>query len=172
MEQKQKLNRQETMRALKKRDGDYCRVPGCKTPTIFTNSNPRTIEHVIPRAKGGTDDLENLEIAHQKCNNWKGDRLYIGVDENGVRILEPLPYREPKSQVQKRPPCETCNEGRALQFGEQCGQCGSLPQPYAFPKYLQRKVKDCNHSTTHCWACVTGHIERQPVIQNLLIGPE
>lgn len=34
-----------------------------------------TLEHVIPKAKGGTNDLENLTGSHQYCNNAKGDAL-------------------------------------------------------------------------------------------------
>lgn len=34
-----------------------------------------TLEHVIPRARGGANELFNLEGAHQWCNNWKGDSL-------------------------------------------------------------------------------------------------
>ncbi len=29
------------------------------------------IEHIIPLAKGGTDDLENLALSCQRCNNHK-----------------------------------------------------------------------------------------------------
>lgn len=31
-----------------------------------------TVDHVIPRAKGGSDDLENLVLACHKCNLDKG----------------------------------------------------------------------------------------------------
>lgn len=31
------------------------------------------IDHIIPLAKGGTDDLDNLAPAHRKCNRAKGD---------------------------------------------------------------------------------------------------
>ncbi|RUT08902.1 HNH endonuclease [Dulcicalothrix desertica PCC 7102] len=30
------------------------------------------IEHIIPKAKGGTDDEENLWLACRLCNNYKG----------------------------------------------------------------------------------------------------
>lgn len=167
-----KLNRQEALEAIIERDGRVCRVPGCRNPEVFTEEDPITIEHVQPKSRGGTDDIENLEIAHFSCNGLKGDRIYIGVDENGIRILEPKPVSDRPHKIVKRPPCETCSEGRLLMFGEKCGSCGSLPQPHSFPKYLQRKPKECNHSSTHCWACVTGVVPRQEVFENLLIGPE
>ncbi len=33
-----------------------------------------TLEHVVPRAHGGTDDLDNLAIACARCNHQKGRR--------------------------------------------------------------------------------------------------
>lgn len=33
-----------------------------------------TIEHVVPKAHGGTDDLENLALACARCNHEKGIR--------------------------------------------------------------------------------------------------
>lgn len=34
-----------------------------------------TLEHIIPKAKGGTNDLDNLTGSHQYCNNYKQDSL-------------------------------------------------------------------------------------------------
>lgn len=31
-----------------------------------------TIEHIVPRSLGGTNDLINLGIAHRRCNGEKG----------------------------------------------------------------------------------------------------
>lgn len=35
---------------------------------------PLTIDHVVPKSKGGDDSWENLVTACVKCNNRKGDR--------------------------------------------------------------------------------------------------
>ncbi|MCI0714708.1 MAG: HNH endonuclease [Chlorobi bacterium] len=35
---------------------------------------PLTIDHIIPKSKGGDDTWENLAAACVKCNNKKGDR--------------------------------------------------------------------------------------------------
>jgi 5-methylcytosine-specific restriction endonuclease McrA len=35
---------------------------------------PLTIDHILPKAKGGTDSWENLICACTVCNNKKGDR--------------------------------------------------------------------------------------------------
>ncbi|MEV7855167.1 HNH endonuclease signature motif containing protein [Streptomyces sp. NPDC088183] len=39
----------------------------------FTNADPCEVEHVQPRASGGTDALTNLVPAHRSCNHAKGD---------------------------------------------------------------------------------------------------
>jgi 5-methylcytosine-specific restriction endonuclease McrA len=45
---------------------------------------PLTIDHVIPRVRGGTDDWDNLVCCCTKCNNAKGDRL---PDEAGMTMV-------------------------------------------------------------------------------------
>jgi 5-methylcytosine-specific restriction endonuclease McrA len=40
----------------------------------FTKSNPATLDHVIPLAKGGTHDVTNLAAAHGLCNLRKHAR--------------------------------------------------------------------------------------------------
>lgn len=34
-----------------------------------------SIDHVIPKARGGTNHRSNLRLAHRMCNSWKGARL-------------------------------------------------------------------------------------------------
>jgi len=38
---------------------------------------PLTIDHILPKAKGGTDSWENLICACTLCNNKKGDRTPV-----------------------------------------------------------------------------------------------
>lgn len=33
------------------------------------------VDHIHPRAKGGSDDLENKQAAHNRCNRAKSDKL-------------------------------------------------------------------------------------------------
>jgi hypothetical protein len=34
-----------------------------------------SVDHVVPRARGGTNDLSNLRLAHRRCNGQRGSRL-------------------------------------------------------------------------------------------------
>ena len=34
-----------------------------------------TVDHIIPCNRGGSDDLENLQLANRKCNRMKSDKL-------------------------------------------------------------------------------------------------
>jgi len=58
---------------LFKRDKQRCQY--CKQ----TNS-PLTIDHIIPRRRGGEDTWENLVAACMKCNTRKGDSLLKNID--------------------------------------------------------------------------------------------
>ncbi len=31
-------------------------------------------DHLVPKAKGGTDALDNLDAAHRACNLWRRDK--------------------------------------------------------------------------------------------------
>jgi len=45
---------------------------------ISTDGKPiseATVEHIIPKNHGGTDDLENLAVSCNNCNNFKGRTL-------------------------------------------------------------------------------------------------
>lgn len=161
VEQDKKLRTAQIIQILIERDGDLCQFYDCPGPRDkFTDENFRSIDHVKPRSKGGTDTLDNYVMMHFKCNNKKGDREYL---PDGT--LEPLPTREPKSTVVKRDPCETCFEGRGLLKGEICDVCGSGPQPSTAPAYAQKTPKECSHSgEDHCWKCYLGFVERESAL--------
>lgn len=58
------LNRKNIM----KRDGFTCMYCG--------DVNDLTIDHIIPKSKGGKTTWENLVTACNKCNNLKDNKLY------------------------------------------------------------------------------------------------
>lgn len=50
-----------------RRDGYNCVYCG-------SHLSPLTVDHIIPRSRGGADSWENLACACVKCNNKKGNR--------------------------------------------------------------------------------------------------
>lgn len=64
--------------ALFARDGWKCQI--CSEPVDYT-ADPLTdwyptLDHIVPRSKGGSDDLSNLRTAHRWCNSVRGDLSY------------------------------------------------------------------------------------------------
>ena len=63
--------------AIYARDGYQCKL--CGEP-VDTAADPQrddwapTLDHIIPRSKGGTHDVSNLRTAHRWCNSVRGDR--------------------------------------------------------------------------------------------------
>ena len=56
-----------TRKNILKRDSLSCQYCG-------TKSSPLTVDHIIPKVKGGKDSWENLTTACVSCNNKKGNR--------------------------------------------------------------------------------------------------
>lgn len=60
-----------------KRDGNTCAYCGRKTSDL-------TLDHVIPRSRGGANTWENLVSACQACNHRKANRT---PEEAGMKLL-------------------------------------------------------------------------------------
>ena len=68
--------------------GEYCRSQARFSP------DPSSIKHIIPPAAGGTDDLPNLALSCQGCNNHKYNKTH-GRDPV---TEEPAPLFHPRKQ--------------------------------------------------------------------------
>ncbi|MGE5754213.1 MAG: HNH endonuclease, partial [Planctomycetaceae bacterium] len=80
--QKVKFNR----RNIFARDGNRCQYCGKKFPT-----NELSLDHVLPRSRGGQANWENIVCACLKCNVRKGGRTPW---EAGLRLIrEPVQPR-------------------------------------------------------------------------------
>ncbi len=70
-----------TRKNVLRRDGNVCQYCG--------DRRRMTLDHVLPKSRGGKDTWENLVAACVPCNNRKGDRL---PDEAGM-TLKRTPFR-------------------------------------------------------------------------------
>ena len=61
------------------RDNHTCQYCGCIPP-----KDELTIDHVIPRSRGGKSTWENVVLACMRCNTRKGNRL---LHEAGIKLL-------------------------------------------------------------------------------------
>lgn len=103
--QKKQERRALMVARLVERDGQHCYL--CEEYVMYWDI---TLDHYIPKSRGGPSSFENYRIACQPCNNRKGDRM-----PHGVSI--PDNYRK----------CMMCrNKGL---FDENC-DCGRPPRTY------------------------------------------
>lgn len=89
---------------MRARDGDDCGL--CGTPIDFdVMSGPRgsdvgkSIDHIQPHSLGGSDELDNLRLAHWGCNRRRGNRDVTELPplrESPARI--PAPYLEAEQE--------------------------------------------------------------------------
>lgn len=75
-----------------KRDGGRCRFCGCAL-----TRNEFTLDHLLPRSKGGPDWDINLVVACTACNNQKGDK---SIEEAGMELLGNAAFRDPWREIQ------------------------------------------------------------------------
>ena len=75
-----------TRNLIYKRDKNKCQYCG--------STKSLTIDHVIPKSKGGEDTWENLVVACSSCNVKKGDKL---LEQTNMKLARPP--RAPVSKV-------------------------------------------------------------------------
>ena len=63
--------------AIYSRDGFVCYLCGCTVQTggDYNADDAATLDHVIPRSKGGSDEDENLRTCCRLCNSLKADSV-------------------------------------------------------------------------------------------------
>lgn len=63
-------NAQELSKIVLAEFGSICHL--CLKP--IETKEEYSVDHIIPRSKGGTNDLDNLRPAHRKCNYSRNNR--------------------------------------------------------------------------------------------------
>ena len=77
---------------IRLQSGDRCGYCLSAQRYVFA---PLEIDHLLPTARGGTDDEENLWLACRMCNGYKGDRVHGRDPWTGeeVRLYDPRRQR-------------------------------------------------------------------------------
>jgi len=67
--------RTKILRLLVERQKNLCNF--CSKPFIWNNVKLKpTLDHILPQALGGGNEIENLQAYHAKCNSKKGSNPY------------------------------------------------------------------------------------------------
>jgi hypothetical protein len=69
-------------RGIFKRDGYVCQYDDCRNKAT-------TIDHIIPRAQGGTTVWQNLVSCCRNCNQYKGNRT---PEQAGMKLKHPIKH--------------------------------------------------------------------------------
>lgn len=62
------------------RDGYMCRLCGKSFPPADS------VDHIIPRSRGGSHNVSNLQAAHMSCNLKKRAKLGFGAEPRQSRF--------------------------------------------------------------------------------------
>lgn len=83
MSQPYKAQQGDLFQALWERQGGACAL--CGEPMLINRfqaphariwaKRRATLDHIVPRSKGGSNDSGNLQLAHATCNKVKGNHL-------------------------------------------------------------------------------------------------
>lgn len=86
------LTAQPTKKNIMRRDCFQCQYCG-----IRLAEEDQTIDHILPRAKGGRHEWKNVVAACRKCNTKKADKL---LEHSGLR-LRSTPYVPTRSELMR-----------------------------------------------------------------------
>lgn len=84
------VDRDISLETLRRRDNNICWICGKETNptdyktingTIVVGDNYPSIDHLLPIARGGLHQWENIRLAHKGCNQQRGATLCDKVDE-------------------------------------------------------------------------------------------
>ena len=56
---------------------EFCGICGKQVDKELKTPKPMSaeVDHIIPKNKGGSDNLCNMQLSHRKCNREKSDKI-------------------------------------------------------------------------------------------------
>lgn len=75
--------RRDVRESIYERDQWECQICFTGTSNTYTVGDhwAPTLDHIVPRSKGGSDDPSNLRLVHSWCNSLRGDRDHYSDEE-------------------------------------------------------------------------------------------
>lgn len=69
--------------AIYERDRWVCQLCGRRVGRSYPANHRRapSLDHIIPRSLGGSDEPDNLQLSHRLCNSLKSDGTYAAADQ-------------------------------------------------------------------------------------------
>jgi 5-methylcytosine-specific restriction endonuclease McrA len=128
------------------RDGNHCWYCGI---TFSDGDRACTVDHVLPRSRGGTNVLANLRLACFYCNNRRG-RMPAGVFEHSDALAarRRQAYRAEMLNTGRWLPKRAFHHAGIRWFGAQSWQCDDCSQgsldDCASPASVRSAAKKCH----------------------------
>jgi len=141
------------------RDGWVCHICSERIPprNEADDSTKLTIDHVIPRSKGGSDAPSNVKSAHSDCNSRKGSSLtessvntHGGLTEDSVREGKGREWKGRERKAER----EGSVRGGDEPFKTE--QPSDLEWDAAIGFAIDRGAKDPEALATHLWSTPDG----------------
>lgn len=85
--QREQRSMQWIKKQLIRRDGMMCGL--CQEP--IDSIKDATLDHIMPKSRGGTDTITNLRLAHKACNQERGAGFFA---DKGHSLWNPPPASE------------------------------------------------------------------------------
>jgi len=118
----------ELRKAVRSRDGDFCRYCGRKVNWQDRKSERGgTYDHVIPIKDGGTDTVDNIVVACRSCSLMKGGR---SPEQAGMTLLPPGTGAE---SVQDQAETHTESRRDQTEIKTESSRDSDNPSPYPSP---------------------------------------
>ena len=137
-------NATERLRRIYERDKSICGI--CHKRVDLNGKRPAAVDHIVPRSQGGSDDDENLQLAHSICNSKKARRSAKDFDHDGNYIGPPPPKPSPHTSV-RNVPDEAWRElkAEAARQGEHVGDLLARYITEGIALDAQARLKRTNH---------------------------
>ncbi len=91
--------KQVLMKRLKTNDN---RCPLCNNKIYLFKPKTFNIDHIVPKSRGGTNNVDNLQIVHTKCNHLKSNQIINQGDFVAFHKMQQNLHAKNKLKEQRR----------------------------------------------------------------------